>query len=183
MREELPALTGIRFLAAFSVALAHGLIQLVRFNDIPPVIEAIQNLSGLGMSMFFVLSGFVIHYTYGSRVTKRYGVYNFFVARFARLYPLFIAAFAIELFYHLHNNTPPFGYDLRALPYYVTLTQTWWFAVLHELSLVYQFGNIASISWSISTEAWFYLAYLPVVFVLRKTHKPGQTLAIGLAVC
>ena len=145
-KQELPALTGIRFLAALTVVIAHGMVLVVQFSNTPRFIGEIRNFSGLGMSLFFVLSGFVIHYNYRESVTKPYGIYNFFIARFARLYPLFISVFVAELVYaFVRHRIPPFGFDLRALPYYLTLTQTWWYAVFKDHSLIYQFGEVAQV--------------------------------------
>ena len=44
------------------------------------------------MTLFFVLSGFVIHYNYAGLVTggRLRGIGAFLWARFARLYPLFL---------------------------------------------------------------------------------------------
>ena len=44
------------------------------------------------MTLFFVLSGFVVHYNYGNLVTKGRlrGIAAFLWARFARPYPLFL---------------------------------------------------------------------------------------------
>jgi hypothetical protein len=48
------------------------------------------------MTLFFVLSGFVIHYNYAASIERdgARGIANFFVARFARLYPLYIVVIA-----------------------------------------------------------------------------------------
>lgn len=48
------------------------------------------NAGGLGVSLFFLLSGFVIPFS-----LSRYGVKSFAVTRFFRLYPTYVAAFAI----------------------------------------------------------------------------------------
>lgn len=136
------------------------------------------------MSIFFVLSGFVIHYTYGQSLRRPHGLYNFFVARFARLYPLYFILIAAELLYSIFIfRISPFGYKISTLPYYLTMTQTWWYGVFNDASLVYQFGRIAQISWSISTEAWFYLVY-PVLFLgLIRLRRPSWTAATYIAHC
>ena len=65
-----PSLTGLRFVAALCVAAAHGRSHI----DIPEpgfatVAHWISTSAGFGMSPFFVLSGFVIHYNYRSVVS------------------------------------------------------------------------------------------------------------------
>ena len=56
------------------------------------IIYWIRQASGFGMTLFFVLSGFVIHYNYAHLVTAAgvKGVGAYLWARFARLYPLFL---------------------------------------------------------------------------------------------
>ena len=89
-RPDVPALTGLRFLAAFSVLLAHGLAAIVA-NDAPPqgAVYWLMQASGFGMTLFFVLSGFVIHYNYARLVSDGgpRGIAAFLWARFARLNP------------------------------------------------------------------------------------------------
>ena len=66
-RQEVPALTGLRFVAVFSVLLAHGVTILLANYETPlGVIYWLKQGSGFGMTLFFVLSGFVIHYNYST---------------------------------------------------------------------------------------------------------------------
>ena len=83
----LPALDGLRFMAAMLVAGGH--YASIFSQGSPPVM--VTTLAGLGMTLFFVLSGFVIHYNYCGTIPKAGGLRAFAVARFARLYPLYIA--------------------------------------------------------------------------------------------
>ena len=50
-RDNIDALTGLRFVAAFTIALGH-------------YYEPWLEVSGIGMPLFFTLSGFIIHYVY-----------------------------------------------------------------------------------------------------------------------
>src|SRR5580698_2620671 len=91
VRAEVPGLTGLRFVAAISAAVAHGCEQILRFTDpAPRWAYWIPQTAGLGMSLFFVLSGFVIHCNYRKAVTQDglHGLGGFGWARFSRLYPL-----------------------------------------------------------------------------------------------
>ena len=92
-RQDIPALTGLRFFAAFSVLIGHGFSWILHSHETPGgAIYWISQISGFGMTLFFVLSGFVVHYNYGNLVTKGRlrGIAAFLWARFARLYPLFL---------------------------------------------------------------------------------------------
>jgi hypothetical protein len=67
---EIPGLTGLRFLAAFSVLIAHGAAVLMHGHErLGSVPYWVTQVSGFGMTLFFVLSGFVIHYNYAGPVT------------------------------------------------------------------------------------------------------------------
>src|ERR1700691_3379120 len=69
-RPDIPALTGLRFYAAFFVLIAHGCAALLADHEMPyGAIYWIRQASGFGMTLFFVLSGFVIHYNYANLVT------------------------------------------------------------------------------------------------------------------
>jgi len=130
------ALDGLRFLAAFCVLAGHGYWFVVLAQQPNAVATPFDRflvwLPALGMTLFFTLSGFVIHLNYGEKVGIKTGVGSFIVARFARLYPLFLVVFAIDFVRLLWED----GYfdgrlyrarDLfSALPLYLTFTQTWW---------------------------------------------------------
>src|SRR5579872_3889748 len=60
---EIPALTGIRFFAAAFILIAHAADWTLQFSD-SNVKENLTILAMYGMPLFFVLSGFVIHYNY-----------------------------------------------------------------------------------------------------------------------
>ncbi|MGN8544628.1 acyltransferase family protein [Bradyrhizobium sp. 13971] len=98
MVKQIPALTGIRFVAAAAVALSHGGSLFLEGTSLALDIS-IGTLGLLGMSVFFTLSGFVIQYNYGSSIagSPRKAIPEFLVARIARIYPLFVVLFLVEL--------------------------------------------------------------------------------------
>src|SRR3974390_1656893 len=68
---DLPALTGLRFIAACSVAIAHGTVLTLKFtSDSYGLLHWLTSIAGFGMTLFFVLSGFVIHYNYRRTLTE-----------------------------------------------------------------------------------------------------------------
>ena len=83
------------------------------------------------MTLFFVLSGFVIHYNYNATIVRPGGLRLFFVARFARLYPLFILMFLFDFAYTGLTARSACGQigapdeHWLALPFYLTFTQSW----------------------------------------------------------
>lgn len=166
-KNHIPILDSLRFLAAFTVLAAHFSYWVLKDQGVQSSIQVIiGNLSGLGMPLFFVLSGFVIHYNYHDLYSKFRGVKSYLIARFTRLFPLFFLLFTIEFFIILHRNAGSFSQigsrwgALLALPYYLTLTQDWVYGIIGHNNLIYQYGMVSSVSWSISLEFFFYLSYL-----------------------
>jgi peptidoglycan/LPS O-acetylase OafA/YrhL len=138
------------------------------------------------MPLFFVLSGFVIHYNY-SRVflTMRPGwaIVEFIGARIARIYPLFICFLMIgmassgvwEWVYHHKFNL------FIVLAHSLTLTQSWVYIVIFGDRLV--LDNSYGLSWSLSTEFFFYLSYIALVPYLARVQRVPTLMfvAIGMS--
>lgn len=181
--ENVPSLTGLRFLAAFSVLLAHSAAVLLRDYETPGnVVYWIKQTSGFGMTLFFVLSGFVIHYNYSATASRSLrDVGRFLWARFARLYPLFLLMLAVSLllsikpFHMLRGDTRAFYSTLEALPFFLLSIQSWLYLPIGENSLVYAIGGSASLSWSISTEWFFYLIYPMVALLILRSWNVKLT--------
>jgi peptidoglycan/LPS O-acetylase OafA/YrhL len=192
-REDIPGLTGLRFVAALCVVIAHCLHSVQGFDAVSGLSASLSNLSGLGMSLFFVLSGFVIHYNYADIIESGdiRGLWSFFVARFSRLYPLYIVLLLLEMAYNgtiiriVLGDPNQIQTVLLAAPSFLTLTQTWFYSIVGQDSIVYQFGRVGAISWSISTEWFFYLVYpvilLAVVLLKRPWAKFGAVALVSVA--
>lgn len=69
---QLSALTGLRFIAAVSVAISHGIGLMFKppLSEMP-IVHYLSLGAGFGMTLFFVLSGFVIHYNYAELILKK----------------------------------------------------------------------------------------------------------------
>jgi len=152
---DIPALTGLRFVAAATIVLAHFSegSGFAPFGLRSPV-------SVVGMPLFFTLSGFIVHYVYAGTFAKnwRAAVPAFAFARFSRLYPLF---FAILLFYLLGKLGRVFYAHPGIGLSFASLTGTWWYWLADGEPLASQRYHI---SWSISTEMFFYLVYALVLY-------------------
>jgi len=190
--DTLPALTGLRFIAAMSIAVGHAAATTLRIEAASPFITAKYWLSasaGLGMPLFFVLSGFVIHYNYSGifRGDTKAALGSFLWARFSRLYPLYILIIVAEVvfssaFFNYLNGKPNQVYAiLAALPYYLTMTQSWVYTLHDNIPLIYAFGVVTPLTWSISTEWFFYLCY-PALLAGIVRLKTIQQAAIGVGV-
>ena len=93
-KRNLDGLTGLRFFAAFAVVIYHFTGPALTGWPTPLV-----NIAGSGfvaVSLFFLLSGFILSYNYldpngAMRGTKR----SFYSSRFARIYPAYLLAFLV----------------------------------------------------------------------------------------
>ena len=91
-KKELAHLTGLRAVAALTVLIAHAADGAFSYNGVRVLHDNLVYLAYFGMSIFFVLSGFVIYYNYARTFQSGSWVlnaYEFAVARFARLFPLY----------------------------------------------------------------------------------------------
>ena len=142
-RPPLPALTGLRTLLALSI---------VFFHFTPPHMEILAPIFNNGfvfVGFFFLLSGFILAYNYADRpnLSKR----DFWVARFSRLYPVYLAALVIS--YQMLASE--WGAHSRA--------EFWQGFLLTPLLLQGWFPNLATfwntVAWTLSCEFMLYLAF------------------------
>jgi peptidoglycan/LPS O-acetylase OafA/YrhL len=148
---KLSALTGIRAFAALAVVLYH-------FTRGFPPLESLFLHGYLGVDLFFILSGFIIHHVYRDTFSKGAGREDFLTFiryRFARIYPVHFAMIAVMLCLYLIaisalGITPddPAPYTWTALAASLTLTHGWFGAPSPNIP-----------SWSVSAEWFAYLLY------------------------
>jgi peptidoglycan/LPS O-acetylase OafA/YrhL len=171
---EIPALTGLRFVAAATIVLAHF------DNGSGATLLGLPNtMSAVGMPLFFTLSGFIIHYVYAGAFARswRTAVPAFALARFSRLYPLF---FALLLFYVLGRLGRMFYAHPGVGLSYASLTGSWWYWVVDGRSLA---TERYSISWSISTEVFFYAVYALGLFRIAAIGSIRRCAALLAGLC
>lgn len=89
--KELRSFTGLRFLIALWVFLFHLQIRWPIVDR--PFFVNILNQGAVGMSFFFMLSGFILSYSYQGSLIPR----SYIRARFARIYPIYIFAGLLAL--------------------------------------------------------------------------------------
>jgi peptidoglycan/LPS O-acetylase OafA/YrhL len=173
---DLPPLTGLRFFAAFFIFVGHATPMMLKFAPSPQIVINVTNcFLEVGMELFFVLSGFVIHYNYAEvgRFPHSQNLARFYIARFARIYPLYVLFLALQHVLH--------GGDLRATAFFLGMTQSWVFILLGGVPL---FGHLSAfVTWSISTEWFFYCLYPIVAWLLamRRHRLAASLVLVGLA--
>jgi peptidoglycan/LPS O-acetylase OafA/YrhL len=173
---KLPALTSIRAVAAWWVVLFHTREHLVPY--LPRNVVGVLGSGYVGVDLFFILSGFVIHLNYGDRLVGggRSAYIDFLKRRFARIYPLHFAILCAAVAYaaliYVHSGRLTANYNFAYLPAHFLLIQAW------GIDPLLRWNDPA---WSISTEALAYLLF-PLIAVVARPARwplPAQIAAIG----
>jgi peptidoglycan/LPS O-acetylase OafA/YrhL len=175
-RPDIPSLTGLRFVAAALVLWAHTVTGFFMPAQVP-VLGTMPASGFLGMTLFFVLSGFVIHYNYGSSVGtfNASTIYSFVVARFARLYPLFFLCVVITMAVP-RDPSPALGASWLS---FLTMTHDWTPTVVFNGLL----GDVfAPGAWSISAEVLLYIVYIPLAPLLARCLTSERVILWALGV-
>lgn len=156
-KSDLPALTGLRMLAAAAVYLSH-IPQPAMINA---RVSAFMSAGYNGVTLFFVLSGFVLGLNYFDQLASPSpsGLWNYAVARVARVYPLYVLVllFAVLMRSNAHQAMDGIGLHFAGL-------QAW------SPSLAIAFG-FNSPAWSISVELFLYLCFPVIVVVLARVAR------------
>nr|WP_249141727.1 acyltransferase [Bradyrhizobium diazoefficiens] len=158
-------MTGLRFFAAIAIVVLHLNVYGLGFLEGVPLTSAV--------SFFFILSGFILAHRYPALETKQ-AVLHFLVARAARIWPVHLVVLLILFFLPQGAVTPVESPWL--LLSNATLTQAW----IPFSNSYFSYNNV---SWSISVEAFFYLAFPLLIASLAQTWwwKLPCTLAITFA--
>jgi len=171
--QDLRPLTSLRFFAAALIVVYH----LQGYYDWG-WLQYVPELSTHRVSFFFVLSGFILTHVYSARA---FSYKEFLRARIARLWPVHFATL-ILLITFVAEGSITFDGDGIFNKYIV---------LFFNLSLThsafpftsYQFSWNA-VSWSISTELYFYLAFPFLLIDIKQTwpFKLAGSIALMLAV-
>jgi peptidoglycan/LPS O-acetylase OafA/YrhL len=147
-RARLHGLTGLRFVAAAWVFVYHFLVLTV--DGAPAWVRRVQDSGHAAVSLFFVLSGFVLAYNYAEPLANgRVGRARFWWLRLARVWPLYALTTLVEIPLQLHAGTAPTTLGLATAADLAGL-QAW----LPAITFV---GNTPG--WSVSVELFFYAAF------------------------
>jgi len=131
-RADLPALTGIRGVAAWFVVLFH--VRIGASAQLPAWLIGIFAKGYLAVDLFFMLSGFVLWLNYSESLRSKgaASVPRFFGRRIARIWPLHAAILcataAFALLLQLSGHGDPIHYPWSDLPLHLLLIQNWGFS-------------------------------------------------------
>ncbi len=142
----------------------------------------------LAVMLFFVLSGFVIHYSSYQKFlqTNTFSVKQYLFKRFKRIYPPFIIALLIT--WCLDTIGKHMGYTIYSGNTEFSIINS---SIHCDLSFATLLGNLCMLQtlitpvwgsngplWSLMYEWWFYLLYIPIFF-LNKRHPVSTVYLTG----
>jgi peptidoglycan/LPS O-acetylase OafA/YrhL len=174
-KPQLRSLTGLRFFAAIYVVLFHHGGALCSFGT------SICNSISYGyvsVSLFFVLSGFVLAYSYldpeniQSLKKKR-----FWIARFARIYPLYLLSLILSI--------PSFASKFEYFSGSFIITLKGLFSAFLSILLLQSWTPWTSTvfntpTWAVSNESFFYLIFPFIAIPIARLSRQKLILSIAL---
>ncbi len=144
-------ITFSRFIAAISIVILHFGTDVPPFNS--SIISGLFENASVGVSYFFILSGFVMVIAYGR---KEVNASSYFLNRVARIYPVYLLGILILLAYFLLRKLPV---DLPGLATNLFVVQAW------IPSYAMSFNGPG---WSLTVEFLFYILF---PFLLNVVYK------------
>lgn len=164
-----PGLNGLRFWAAFLVIL-HHVEQFKLWQGMPNLFRntTVEAVGHQGVSLFFVLSGFLITYLLLAEYEKTHhiAVKNFYIRRILRIWPLYYLIMIIGFFILPHFiNIGPVG----QLHEHFTLKVLLFMFMLPNVLRVTEAPIVgANQAWSVGVEEQFYIVWPLLIRTFRK---------------
>jgi len=152
---RLESLTGLRILAALAVYLSH----VETYRHAPKVVKTFQASGYMGVTLFFVLSGFVLSLNYFEKLRRPSGraIWAYVVARFARIYPLYL----VVLVYVIVRTHSDHGAPVTDWLLHVFALQAW----SSDVSVAF---GLNGPGWSVSVEIFLYACFPLLVLALGR---------------
>lgn len=164
---QIKSLTGLRFFAAAMVVANHF------SNPTHRLIANFTQHSFIGVTIFFVLSGFILSYSYASRPGSMRGTLrSFWMARIARLYPVYLVGIAlfVPVVFYATGETAFQRISTGLLS--LIVGQAW----IRPLGM--PFGMWNPPGWSLSAEEFFYLVF---PFICKPLSKLSMRQLLGFS--
>lgn len=173
-KEKNNRIFGLDILRAFAilvVVIEHGNYLLSEKKA-----EVISSLFGYdGVSIFFVLSGFLIGgiliKTLEKKQDRKHTLLNFWIRRWCRTIPNYFLILIVLLTLNLLFNDD-FNLGKRTIVLFFTFTQ----------NLFYEHPTFFSEAWSLSIEEWFYLLIPPIIMVFMFFKRNVKTSVLYTAI-
>ena len=170
-QNKINPLTSVRFIAAILVVLHHTAPMPEKSSFFSGLLFNLIDLGFTSVGFFFVLSGFILAIVYPVLPNRR-ALAEFWSARIARIYPIYIMTLLADLPRLLLFRIAKYGIIAGALSTSITLGLQ-----ATMLSAVFPVGTALNFpSWSVATEAFFYLFFPVLLLCLGRPDAGLRTL-------
>ncbi len=174
-KQKIPLLDACRLIAALIVVMVHYEIIFGHF-------VVYGALGTTALSWFFVLSGFILSYTYPTLDTAAH-FKRFYTHRVIRIYPVYFMAVVTSTLFvtvnYLNMGEAFFAEVHRPFEIMYDLPQAkpesfWWLAGLRHLTFTQSISSLETLNlvfngplWSLVLEVYFYLCFPLLLFLLK----------------
>jgi peptidoglycan/LPS O-acetylase OafA/YrhL len=164
LQNYIPALTGVRAMAAYLVFISH--FCYIFDGSFPHIIQRFFGEFHIGVSIFFVLSGFLITFRYYNsfHLTKDW-FKQYLKNRVARIYPMYflLTVAAFTYYFITKDETITKGSSHPVVLMFLNIT--------FVRGFFYQFWDTGiAQGWSLTVEECFYFS-APIIFLIAKKYN------------
>lgn len=166
---NMASLTGVRFLAALTIALGH-------------TYHPVDVITMIGMPLFFTLSGFIIHYVYSDTFAAGWktAAISFAGARFSRIYPLYFIFLLVSLVITPMGKILYDTWNIKLILAYAFACYTWFpFSIDGHATTNWYYD----ISWSVPTEIFFYVCYMLFFYRIHRIRSAKTCFGLLVLFC
>lgn len=162
-QRKIPALTSLRFFAAFHVVLYHTAAFSFPVMFAIPMMRQFVSIGNIAVGFFFLLSGFILSYVY-LQDRQTIDIKKFYWSRFSRIYPLYLLTLILDTPFLFLARVSSYGLGSAVMKTSATFLS-------NLLMIQVWFGRLRGIdnpNWSLCVEAVFYLTFpLVGIFLWR----------------
>jgi len=163
MTGKLDKLEALRGAAALYVVFHHTIPYDAQLLSLP--VGHLMRFGQEAVILFFLLSGFVINYSFKLSKNKSFG--NYFAKRFCRIYVPLLPVMFISYFTESYEAGRLLGPEMSTLLGNLFMLQDW--AVANPNVIVDPYMGNGPL-WSLSYEWWFYVLFFPVSIIITNTR-------------
>jgi peptidoglycan/LPS O-acetylase OafA/YrhL len=160
----IPALTGVRALAAYLVFISH--YEYIFDGNFPHSVQRFLQEFHIGVTIFFVLSGFLIAYRYYNNFYLTTDWFKQYLKnRIARIYPMYLLLTVGAFVYYYYSGDKGVTGNFPSATGSFLMNITFLRGFFNDL----KFTGIAQ-GWSLTVEECFYFS-APFIFLVAKNYK------------
>jgi peptidoglycan/LPS O-acetylase OafA/YrhL len=157
---KLAALQILRAVAALLVVVSHAILRQAEWAPTDPLTSHVAiHIGLLGVWIFFIISGFIMSYTYYDNFALRGAAGQFIASRIIRIVPVYWLATALEVTLRLRHGV---GLDIHKL-----ICSLFFIPVAVEAGPMAAMRPTLGVGWTLNYEMMFYAVFASVLLLSR----------------